>query len=188
MKSWARVEGLMVEAVDGEILVYDPSSKTVHALNRTAALVWRHCDGRTTAASMAAILHDEVGLPADEGIVALALGDLERAGLVTAIEPRSAAGISRRSLIRGLGLSGGIATMLPLVESVALPAPAMAQSAAPTPGPTPTPILGPTPAPGPTPTPTPTPGPTPTPAPTVPMPTLTPTPTAPPTPTPTPTP
>ena len=41
----ARSEGVLVEEVEDELLVYDQRRDSSHRLNRTAAVVWRHCDG-----------------------------------------------------------------------------------------------------------------------------------------------
>ena len=58
----ARTDGLLIEEVgDGETLVHDLDSHKTHCLNRTAALIWRHCDGRTTISHMADVLERELG-------------------------------------------------------------------------------------------------------------------------------
>jgi len=49
----AREEGLIVEPLDDELLVYDTQSYRSHALNPTAAPVWRHCDGRISLPELA---------------------------------------------------------------------------------------------------------------------------------------
>ena len=43
----ARTSGLVVRELAEETLVYDEERHRAHCLNRTAALVWRHCDGKT---------------------------------------------------------------------------------------------------------------------------------------------
>ena len=55
----ARHDRLVVEAVSDELVVYDLDRGTVHLLNPVAALVWKHCDGRTTVAQLASLLHAE---------------------------------------------------------------------------------------------------------------------------------
>ena len=52
----ARQEELVVEELPDETLVYDLKRHKAHCLNRAAALVWQHCDGRTTSSDMAEIL------------------------------------------------------------------------------------------------------------------------------------
>ena len=65
----ARSEGLLVEELGDETLVYDRESHEAHCLNRSAALVWRHCDGTTTVADMVSLLQQELDIPADESMV-----------------------------------------------------------------------------------------------------------------------
>jgi hypothetical protein len=99
-------------------------------LNRTAALVWRHCDGKTTVAEMSRLLQ-RYDLPPDEAVVWLALDRLEKARLLQSplIRSAEAAGISRRAVIRRLGMVGGLVALLPLVDSLVVPA--AAQNASP---------------------------------------------------------
>ena len=67
----ARKEELLVHDLDDETLVYDLKRHRAHSLNRSAALVWRHCDGRTTLDGMAELLKRQLSLPRDERIVHL---------------------------------------------------------------------------------------------------------------------
>jgi len=49
----ARQDRLVVQELSEEVLVYDLDRHRAHCLNRTAALIWRHCDGSTSVAEMA---------------------------------------------------------------------------------------------------------------------------------------
>jgi len=84
------------------------------------------------------------GLPADEGVVALALGELAEAGLV-ALDDAEPPGVSRRTLLRRLSLPLAVAALLPIVETVLLPG--VSAGAPSPPGPTPKPEPGPAPSP-----------------------------------------
>jgi PqqD family protein of HPr-rel-A system len=42
-----------IEDLDGEGLLLDPRSGSVHRLNETALFVWRRCDGRRTTRQIA---------------------------------------------------------------------------------------------------------------------------------------
>jgi hypothetical protein len=95
------------------------------------------CDGRTSKSEMAAEIHRRTGLPADEEIVDLALSELVETGLVTLDDPESQSAGTRRALIRRLALSSTLALMLPVVETVVVPAEVEASSATPTPTPSP---------------------------------------------------
>src|SRR6476660_9357150 len=120
-----RVAGLLSrELPGGELMVYDQERHQAHTLNRSAALVWRHCDGQTSVAALAARLEQELGLPADEALVELALNQLQKAHLLHGLLGRPATGLSRRAAIRKLGLAGGLtAALVPLVASIASPSP-----------------------------------------------------------------
>lgn len=51
-----RAGHLAERLVDGELVVYDPGRQFVHALNPTAAFIWRACDGKHDQASIVAAL------------------------------------------------------------------------------------------------------------------------------------
>jgi PqqD family protein of HPr-rel-A system len=112
-----RVDDLTCEHVQGELLVYDHRTGETHALNEAAGAVFELCDGTTSRAAMAAELARRCGLPSDEAIVDLALADLEEAGLVVAPEGARQA-VTRRALVRRLGLTAIVAAMLPVVETI----------------------------------------------------------------------
>src|SRR5437899_315891 len=107
----AREEGLLIHELPDELLVYDLERHRAHSLNRTAALVWGHCDGRTTVAELASLIERELNLPAEEDLVWLALDRLGRAHLLRErlTPPAEAASYSRREFARKLALVGGIA-------------------------------------------------------------------------------
>lgn len=130
MVARAREDRLVVQELPDEVLVYDLDRHKAHCLNRTAALVWRHCDGRTTAAEMACLLEKELKFPVDEAVVWLALGRLGRAHLLEerVRPPAGAAGLSRREVVRRLALAGGLLVLLPLVSSIVAPTAAHAAS------------------------------------------------------------
>ena len=126
----ARTDGLVIQALADEVLVYDLQRHRAHCLNQTAAWVWKHCDGRATVADIARGLQAELKTPVHEGIVWLALGQLERDHLLKGriSRPPAMAGLSRRELVGQLGLVAAIA--LPLVTSIVSPTPARAASCA----------------------------------------------------------
>jgi hypothetical protein len=119
----ARSDGLVVEELPDEVLVYDLRRYRAYCLNRTTALVWRHCDGRTTVSEAAARLAEELTLPVDEGIVWMALDRLARARLLR--EPPAPVDhhgrYSRRDIARRLALAGGASILLPVVSSILVP-------------------------------------------------------------------
>src|SRR5712691_3388551 len=98
----ARVEGLVIQELPDEVLVYDLDRHRSHCLNRTAAMVWRHCDGRTSVEQMARLLQQELSLSADEEVVRWILDRLGRAHLLQRRHsyPVTEACSSRRALLR----------------------------------------------------------------------------------------
>lgn len=48
--------GYAIEELDGELLLFHPSSETILHTNQTGALVWRLCDGQRSAAEIVAAL------------------------------------------------------------------------------------------------------------------------------------
>src|SRR5579859_903618 len=135
----ARLNQILVEQVDDELVVYDEARDVAHSLNPSAALVWRHCDGRTTVPELTNLLHTTLKLPADEELVWLALDRLETAHLLQdrLERPTEMASVSRRQVIRKLGLASGVALLLPVVTSIVAPSPALAASGPPGPPPPP---------------------------------------------------
>lgn len=119
----ARTDSLIVQDMDGETLVYDRKTGKAHCLNSTAAIVWRHCDGKMTVRQIARLLASETKVPADETMVWLALDGLEKSKLLEGPVPRPAevAMISRRELARRISVLGGIAIALPVVTSIFAP-------------------------------------------------------------------
>jgi hypothetical protein len=127
----ARTAGLLVEEVEDELLVYDQDHDSAHRLNRTAAIVWRHCDGEHDIPALVAVLSEELGGDlADEDLVRIALDNLADRGLVEGVPQRAPeeTRVSRRRFIRRVGTVGVAALALPVVTSLVAPSPASAQS------------------------------------------------------------
>lgn len=146
---------LVVESLpDGGLLVIDPGAGRSHTLNAAAAAVWKAwSEGVRDLPELAARVAGASELPADEGIVHSALGQLKDARLITEEVPQpSLESVSRRRLLK---LAAGAAFALPFIETIVTPSPAAAQSA-PVPGPSPGPAA-PTPLPPPPPAPPPSP-------------------------------
>ena len=122
----ARTDELAVEDLFDETLVYDLKRHSVHCLNRAAVVIWRQCDGRTTVAEAAGVLHARLGVPANKDLIWTGLLRLKRAHLLAdqVDAPARGTGSSRREALRALGLLG----VLPAVLSIVAPRAAEAQS------------------------------------------------------------
>lgn len=125
----ARTEGLVVQELPDEVLMYDLHAHKVHCLNRTSAAVWKRCDGKTTATEAARLLKRELKEPFDENVVWLAVSQLDKFRLFEerARVPAPPVGMNRREMVRKLGLAAAIS--LPLITSMVAPTAAQAQSA-----------------------------------------------------------
>ena len=123
----AREDRLIIKELPDETLVYDLDTDQAHCLNSTAAMVWKNCDGQKPIMQITAALEKEAGESVDEALVWLALEKLEAFKLLdqTATPSKVADGISRRHLMRRLGVA---AVALPVIVSIIAPTPASAVS------------------------------------------------------------
>ena len=125
-KPQARKEGLIIQALPDETLVYDLDRDRAHCLNQTAAFVWQRCNGRNTPKEIAQALGVSLSAQVDENLVWLALDQLDRNHLlnVAPMPPARLRAINRREAVRALGLTAAVA--VPLVISIVAPKPAQA--------------------------------------------------------------
>jgi hypothetical protein len=118
MRPLARTTGLVVRQLPDEVVIYDKERHQAHCLNRTAAIVFRHADGRRTLSEIAAL----VGPGASRDTVQAALDRLAAAGLLESAPAEPAS--SRREVLRQVGV--GAAVLAPIVASLLVPTPAEA--------------------------------------------------------------
>ena len=137
-------DGLVVQQVQDEVLVFNPDRNEASALNRAAAVVFDLCDGEHDIDSMRAAL-DEAGLgSSSDDAVWLALDELNEAGLIDLQIPK-ANHLGRRELLKTIGVgAAAAAVVLPVVETIGAP-PASAQGSGDN---TPAPTVAPTQQPG----------------------------------------
>ena len=137
----ARKDNVIAREFGDEVLIYDRSRDKALCLNRTAALVWKHCDGRTSIEQITDRLGKEISrefeTPIDERLVWYAISQLRREQLLedqVEIPRRVLASmkghLNRRQVIRTLGLTSIVA--LPLVSSIIAPTAAQAATCLPT--------------------------------------------------------
>jgi hypothetical protein len=128
----ARHEQLIVKELPDELLIYDLKHDQAHCLNETAALVWKNCDGRKTVDQLRELMEDNAGSPVPEEMVWLALDQLGTFRLLdeAALKPAQFAGMTRRDLVRRVGMA---AIALPVILSIVSPT-AQAQASGIAPG------------------------------------------------------
>src|SRR5438105_1195323 len=122
----ARTDGLVVRELPEEVLIYDHDTHRALCLNRTAALVWKSCDGRKSVEGILRALRAETDEPVTKEVVWLALERLGRDRLLTARvrRPATLAGVSRRDVLKKIGLAAAVT--LPVVTAIVAPTPAQA--------------------------------------------------------------
>ena len=116
----ARQNGIVVQEMPDEVLVYDLDSNKAHCLNQSAALVWKSCDGSNTVADIVKQFDGKV----TEDFVWLAIDQLNENGLLqNEVAPRFQ-GQSRRQVLKTIGLASMVA--LPVIASLVAPPNALA--------------------------------------------------------------
>jgi hypothetical protein len=123
----ARREGLNVQAVGSEVLVFDSTNEMAHALNGPAAFVWQNADGTKSVDELARLMTREFGVTADAQVVWYALEQLQKRELLeTAVSaPVEWRGMTRRQFLKRATAG---AVLLAVVTSIVAPTPAHAQS------------------------------------------------------------
>lgn len=126
-----RADALVVDELADEVLVYDLERHEAHCLNPTAALVWKYCDGKTTVPEIARRLQRDLDQPCNEELVWLALRQLDQTNLLEEPlkMPPPLAGLSRRDMMRALGIAAVVA--VPVVTSIVAPTAAEAATCLP---------------------------------------------------------
>jgi hypothetical protein len=128
----SRQENLVVQELEGEVLIYDLEKNKAFCLNETSALVWQSCDGSRTIAEISDVVGKQLKSQVNEDIVWLAIDQLSKESLVEK-QPESGSkfsGLSRREVIKKVGLG----TMVALPMIAAMTAPVAAQTGTCVPG------------------------------------------------------
>ncbi len=118
----ARTEKLTVRELPHETVAYDLENNKVHCLSPKSALVWKHCDGRTSLEELAKLVWDHESCEFPEALVQLALEQLERRNLLVP-QTRSSpdptrSRSSRRSALRKMA---ALAVSIPVIMSLSAP-------------------------------------------------------------------
>ena len=120
----ARKSGLVVQEVPDEVLVYDLESNKAHCLNRSAAIVWKSCDGSNSVSEIAKIVESQAGGKVTDDFVWLAIDQLSENNLLEMEVSSKFAGTSRREVIKKIGLASMVA--IPVIASLVAPQSALA--------------------------------------------------------------
>ena len=130
MKPKMRTDNLVVQEMDGEVLIYDLTIDKAFCLNETSARVWSLCDGTRDRSEIAAELKQTAGMDATLEVVRLALSQLADQHLLEnhVKVVASAPPLARREMMSLAGKA--LVIGLPLVSTLMVPSAAQAQSAA----------------------------------------------------------
>jgi hypothetical protein len=120
----ARKQGLVVQEMPDEVLIYDLDTNKAHCLNQTAAFVWKSCDGKNTVKTITGLMQKEFAQKVDEDMVWLAIDQLSKESLLEAAVKTELSGLSRREVIKRIGYGAAIA--LPVVAMLSFPTQALA--------------------------------------------------------------
>jgi hypothetical protein len=115
----ARKEGLVIQEMPEEVLVYDLDTNKAHCLNQTAAFVWKSCDGRNSVADITKLVGADSGTAVPEDLVWLAIDQLGEKNLLAHNLKADFNGSTRREVIKKIGLAAVIG--IPLVASLTAP-------------------------------------------------------------------
>lgn len=122
----ARRNGLVIQEYDDELLVYDVDSNKANCLNRSAAIVWRSCDGKNSVDEIVRQFESHAGDKVTADFVWLALDQLNDNHLLENELAKRFDGQSRRQVIKKIGLATVVA--IPVIASLVAPRNALASS------------------------------------------------------------
>lgn len=127
-KPLGRKENIVVQELDGEVLIYNLNDNKAFCLNETSALVWQMCDGNKSVSEISQAVGSKLNAPVSEDLVWLAIDQLKNEKLLANNEEivPDFNGVSRREVIKKIGLTSMVA--LPFVSSLVAPKAAQAQS------------------------------------------------------------
>jgi len=119
MRPRARRSGFLLRTVGDQLVVFDQQRQRLHVLSRTAAVVWRHCDGERTVTELIEPVGRELGVPANESLITLALEQLDEARLLEDHLARAPGedSLSRREMLHRAAAVLAAGVLLPTITS-----------------------------------------------------------------------
>ena len=98
----ARSEQLLVQRTGQETLIYDERSHRAHCLDARATRVWELCDGARSESEIALAYGEG---DAGRAVVIWTIAELEKSALLEGSADAARAALSRRALMRTVGLA-----------------------------------------------------------------------------------
>ena len=123
-----RIENIVVQEMNKELLIYDLKDNKAFCLNETSAIIYQLCDGTKTIAEISQSLTKKSNQPISEDVIWLALDDFKKDKLLEHSEQIAINfnGLNRRQIIKKIGFSSMI--VLPMISAVMAPQAAQAAS------------------------------------------------------------
>jgi hypothetical protein len=117
----SRKENLVVQELEGEVLIYDLEKNKAFCLNETSALVWQSCDGSRTISGISDFVGKQLNSQVNEDMIWLAIDQLSKENLIENKDEIKSKfeGLSRREVVRKVGLASLVA--LPMIASLTAP-------------------------------------------------------------------
>jgi hypothetical protein len=124
----AKTNGLVIQELSDEVLVYDLAKNKAYDLNLTSALVWQNCDGNKSVTEIAQTMEKKLNQKVPDELVWLTLEKLKKEGLVSYEKEhfKQFTSVNRRELLKRASFVSLVA--LPVVVSLVAPIPLHAQS------------------------------------------------------------
>ncbi len=119
-------QGISVQQVGTETLVYDERRHLAFCLNESSSMIWKLADGERTISEIRTQASIQLNAAVSEDLVLYALEELRRDGLVEASVVEGRATMSRRILMQRMGVGGAL--LLPAIASIVAPTAAQAYS------------------------------------------------------------
>ncbi|MGI8542089.1 MAG: PqqD family protein [Aridibacter sp.] len=119
MNPLARNKELVLQEAGDELMVYDLKTNKAICLNQTSAFIWQNCDGNRDVPQLVKLIKKEFGSSVDEDFVWLAISQLKKENLIDNDVPDKFDGMSRREVIKRVGLGSLVA--LPIIASLTAP-------------------------------------------------------------------
>ena len=121
-----RQKKLIARWIGDELVLYEEETSTAHCLNRIAGEMWMACERQSSAVEVAELLRPKWP-DIEEKVAWASLSQMAAVGLLEETTDQESISMSRRELIRKLGIT--TAAVLPIVvTSLLIPPPAAAAS------------------------------------------------------------
>jgi hypothetical protein len=113
--------GLLRHQLDGQVLVYDAREDRVHLLDTTTGHVFELLEqGDRSREGIVSELARRMDSPETESLLQLSLDELRKADLLddAAVSMAALSDITRRDLLRKVGLAGAAAVLIPAIATL----------------------------------------------------------------------